>query len=50
MKSRRMRWAGHLTRRGEKRNAYKFWWENLKEREELEDLCLDGTISLKEIG
>jgi hypothetical protein len=23
MKSRRMRWAGHVTRMGEKRNAYK---------------------------
>jgi hypothetical protein len=25
MKSRRMRWAGHVARMGEKRNAYRLW-------------------------
>jgi hypothetical protein len=26
IKSRRMTWAGHIARRGEKRNEYRFWW------------------------
>jgi hypothetical protein len=30
MKSRRMRWAGHVARMWEKRNA---WWESQKERD-----------------
>jgi hypothetical protein len=31
-KSRRMRWAGHVARMGEKRNAYiGYWWESQKE-------------------
>jgi hypothetical protein len=33
MKSRRMRWARHVPRFGEKRNAYRFWWESQKERD-----------------
>jgi hypothetical protein len=28
IKSRRMRWAGHLTRIREKRNALGYWWED----------------------
>jgi hypothetical protein len=31
IKSRRMRWARHVTRMGEKMNAY--WWESQKERD-----------------
>jgi hypothetical protein len=27
IKSMRMKWAGHVARMGEKRNAYRFWWE-----------------------
>jgi hypothetical protein len=33
IKSRRMRWAGHVARMGEKRKAYRFWWECQKERD-----------------
>jgi hypothetical protein len=33
IKSRRIRWVGHEGRMGEKRNAFKFWWENQKERD-----------------
>jgi hypothetical protein len=29
--SRRMKWAGHVARRGEKRNACRIWWENQKD-------------------
>jgi hypothetical protein len=42
MKSRRMRWAGHVARMGEKHIV--FWLENLKERDHLEDLGIDGKV------
>ena len=31
IKSRIMRWAGHVVRTGESRVLYRFWWENLRE-------------------
>jgi hypothetical protein len=31
IKSRRMRWAGYVARTGEKRNAYRLWWESQRE-------------------
>jgi hypothetical protein len=31
IKSRRMRWAGHVARMGEKRNAYRLLWESQRE-------------------
>ena len=31
IKSRRMRWAGHIARLGEMRGVYRVCWENLKE-------------------
>ena len=30
-KSRRVRWAEHVARTGERRGAYRFWWGNLRE-------------------
>jgi hypothetical protein len=33
MKSRRMRWAGHLVNMGRRGMYVGFWWENQKERE-----------------
>jgi hypothetical protein len=33
IKSRRMRWAGHVARIGEKRNAYRLLWESQRERD-----------------
>jgi hypothetical protein len=33
IKSRRMRWAGHVARMGEKRNAYRLLWESQWERD-----------------
>ena len=32
IKSRRLRWAGHVARMGERRGLYRVWWENLRER------------------
>jgi hypothetical protein len=48
MKSRRMRWAGHVAHMGEERKVCTgFWWEGLKEeRHHLEDQGVDGRIGL----
>jgi hypothetical protein len=32
IKSRRMRWAGHVTRMGEEEAYTGYWWGNLRER------------------
>ena len=31
IKSRRMRWAEHVARMGERRDLYRVWWGNLRE-------------------
>jgi hypothetical protein len=49
IRSRRMRGAGHVARMGDKKSSSKFWQENVKERDYLEDVRLDGTIILKRI-
>ena len=41
IKSRRMGWAGHVARMGERRGMYRFWWGNLKEREHLGNRDVD---------
>ena len=42
VKSRRMRWEGHVARMGE---VYKgFWWGNLRERDHLEDPGVERKI------
>jgi hypothetical protein len=33
IKSRRMRWAGYVTRTGEKRMHIGYWWESQRERD-----------------
>jgi hypothetical protein len=33
IKSRRMRWAGHVARMGRREACTEFWWGNLKERD-----------------
>jgi hypothetical protein len=33
IKSRKMRWAGHVARTGEKRMHIGYWWESRKERD-----------------
>ena len=47
IKSRRMRWAGHVARMGERRGVYRVWWGNLGERDHLEDPGLNGRVILK---
>jgi len=46
IKSRIMRWAGHVAHIGNKRGVYRFWWGNLMERDYLEDPGAAGTIIL----
>ena len=46
IKSRRMRWAGHVTRMGEKRGCIGSWWGNRMERDHWGDLGVDGWIIL----
>ena len=43
----RIRWAGHVARKG-RREAYTgFWWGNLRERDHLGDPGVDGRIILR---
>jgi hypothetical protein len=47
IKSMRMRWAGLVTRMGERCGAYRVFMGNMRGREHLEGLGLDGRIILK---
>ena len=46
IKSRRVRWAGHVARVGELRRAG-LCWEHLKEGDHLKELVVDGSIMLE---
>jgi hypothetical protein len=41
-KSRRLNWAGHVERLWERRGNTGFWWGNLRETNQLEDLGVVG--------
>ena len=47
VKSRIMRWAGHVARMGRGEAYTGFWWGNLKERDHLGDPGVDGRIILR---
>jgi hypothetical protein len=47
IKSRRMRWVEHVARMGGGEVYTGFMWGNLRERDHLEDLGVDGRIILK---
>jgi len=46
IKSRRMRWVGHVARMGEERGCIGSWWGNRRERDHWRDLGVDGWIIL----
>ena len=50
MKSRRMRWAGHVARMGEERGCIGSWWGNRKEKDHWGNLGVDGWIILEWIS
>jgi hypothetical protein len=47
IKSRRMRWMGHVARMGRGEAYTGFWWRNLRERDHLEDPGVDGRTVLR---
>ena len=47
MKSRRMRWAGHVSRMGERRGAYRVLVGKPGDRDHLGDPGVDGRIILR---
>jgi hypothetical protein len=42
-----MRWEGHVVRWGRGKVYIGFWWGNIRERDNLKDLGIDGRIILK---
>jgi len=50
IKSRRMRWAGHVACMGEERGCIGSWWGNRRERDHCGDLGVDGWIILGRIS
>jgi hypothetical protein len=46
IKSRRMRWAGHVARMGEGRVHTRFWWGDLREKDHLKNPGVDKNIIL----
>ena len=47
IKSRRMRWLGHVARMGKGEAWTGFWWGNLRVSDHLGDPDIDGTIILR---
>jgi hypothetical protein len=49
IKSRRMRWAGHVARMGRRGMHMGYWWETQKKRDHWEDQDVGGWTILKRI-
>jgi hypothetical protein len=47
IKSRRVRWAGHVAQKGRGKACTGFWWGNLRERYQWGDPSVDGRIILR---
>jgi len=47
IKTRRMTWAGHVAHMWEITGACRFWWNNLRKGDHLEDTGVDGRIILR---
>jgi hypothetical protein len=47
IKSRRMRWAGHVARMRRGEACTWFWWGNLRERDHWGEQFVDGRIILR---
>jgi hypothetical protein len=47
VKSRRMRWVGHVERMGEERGVHRYCWVSLRERDHWGDQVVDGRIILR---
>jgi len=47
IKSRRIRWAGHVDRMGRGEVYTGFWWGNFRKREHLQDPGVDGWTILR---
>jgi hypothetical protein len=50
IKSRRMRWIGHVLRTGKEKECIGSWWRNRRERDHWRDLGVDGWIILRRIS
>jgi hypothetical protein len=47
IKSRRMKWAGHVARMGRGESCTGFWWGNQRDRDHWRDPGVDGRIILR---
>ena len=47
IKSRRMRWAGHIVRMGRGEEYTGFWWGNLREKNHFGDPVVDWRLTLR---
>jgi hypothetical protein len=47
MKSRRMRWVGHVAQMGRRVINIVYWWESQKERDHYEDQDIGGWTIIK---